>query len=161
MARAMRTRGTLDFSDAAVDSATGAVSLRAIVPNPEHTLLPGMFVNVRVTSGAEKAFRVPAAAVQSDDTGFFVLTVGGDDNARLKHITTDRLDTDAWIVTGGVADGDHVIVSGLQQTRPGSPVQASPWQPPAAGQGRATPRRNSRGSRACRSSSSTARSSRG
>jgi membrane fusion protein (multidrug efflux system) len=45
--------GTLDFSDAAVDSATGAVSLRAIVPNPDHTLLPGMFVNVRVTSGAQ------------------------------------------------------------------------------------------------------------
>jgi membrane fusion protein (multidrug efflux system) len=123
--------GALDFSDAAVDSTTGAVSLRAIVPNPEHALLPGMFVNVRVTSGTEKAFRVPAAAVQSDDTGFFVITVAADNKALLKHITTDRLDTDAWIVTGGIADGDRVIVSGLQQTRPGSPVQASPWQPPA------------------------------
>lgn len=123
--------GTLDFSDAAVDSSTGAVSLRAIVPNPEHALLPGMFVNVRVTSGAQKAFRVPVAAVQSDDNGFFVITIGTDEKAAVKHIITDRLDGDVWIVTSGIVSGDRVIVSGLQQTRPGSPVQASPWQPPA------------------------------
>jgi len=123
--------GTLDFADAAVDSATGSVTLRAIVPNPEHALLPGLFVNVRITSGAQTAFRIPAAAVQSDDTGFFVLTVAADDKAVVKHLTTDRLDGDVWIATGGVADGDRIIVSGLQQARPGSPVQATPWQPPA------------------------------
>ena len=123
--------GTLDFSDTAVDSATGSVTLRAIVPNPDHTLLPGMFVNVRVTSGAQTAFRIPATAVQSDDTGFFVLTIGADDKAAVKHLTTDRLDGDAWIATAGVAEGDRIIVSGLQQARPGSPVKATPWQPPA------------------------------
>ena len=124
--------GTLDFSDAAVDSATGAVSLRAIVPNPDHTLLPGMFVNVRVTSGAQLAFRVPAAAVQRDDIGFFVITVGADDKAAIKHITTDRLEGDVWIVTGGIASGDRIIVSGLQQVRPGGAVKPAPWQQPAA-----------------------------
>ena len=123
--------GTVDFSDAAVDSATGSVALRATVPNPDHALLPGMFVNVRVTSGAQTAFRIPATAVQSDDNGFFVLTVGADDKAAVKHITTDRLDGDVWIATGGVADGDRIIVSGLQQAKPGAPVKATPWQPPA------------------------------
>jgi membrane fusion protein, multidrug efflux system len=123
--------GTVDFSDAAVDSTTGSVTLRAIVPNPDHALLPGMFVNVRVTSGAQTAFRIPATAVQSDDKGFFVLTVGADDKAVVKHITTDRLDGDVWIVTGGVADADRIIVSGLQQAKPGAPVKATPWQPPA------------------------------
>jgi membrane fusion protein (multidrug efflux system) len=123
--------GTLDFSDAAVDSATGSVALRAIVPNPDHALLPGMFVNVRVSSGAQTAFRIPATAVQSDDNGFFVLTVGADDKAAVKHITTDRLDGDVWIASGGVADGDRIIVSGLQQARAGAPVKATPWQPPA------------------------------
>ena len=123
--------GTLDFSDAAVDSATGSVTLRAIMPNPDHSLLPGMFVNLIITTGAQTAFRIPAAAVQSDDTGFYVLTVGAEDKAAVKHITTDRLDGDAWIVTGGVSAGDRVIVSGLQQTRPGSPVKPEPWQPPA------------------------------
>jgi membrane fusion protein (multidrug efflux system) len=124
--------GTLDFSDAAVDSATGSVTLRAVLPNPDHILLPGMFVNVRVTSGAQTAFRIPATAVQSDDTGFFVLTIDADDKAAAKHITTDRLDGDAWIATGGVTEGDRIIVSGLQQARPGSAVKATPWQPPAA-----------------------------
>jgi membrane fusion protein (multidrug efflux system) len=57
--------------------------------------------------------------------------VGADEKAAVKRITTDRLEGDVWIVTSGIADGDRVIVSGLQQTRPGSPVQASPWQPPA------------------------------
>jgi membrane fusion protein, multidrug efflux system len=123
--------GTMDFSDAAVDSATGSVALRATVPNPDHALLPGMFVNVRVTSGAQTAFRIPATAVQSDDNGFFVLTVGADDKAVVKHITTDRLDGDVWIVAGGVADGDRIIVSGLQQAKPGAAVKATPWQPPA------------------------------
>jgi membrane fusion protein, multidrug efflux system len=124
--------GTLDFSDAAVDSATGSITLRAIVPNPERTLLPGMFVNVRVTSGAQTAFRIPATAVQSDDSGFFVLTIDANDKAAAKHITTDRLDGEVWIATAGVAEGDRIIVSGLQQARPGSPVKATPWQPPTA-----------------------------
>jgi membrane fusion protein (multidrug efflux system) len=124
--------GTLDFSDAAVDSSTGSVTLRAIVPNPEHTLLPGLFVNLRITTGAQTAFRIPAAAVQSDDTGFFVLTVDGSDKAVVKHLTTERLDGDVWIASGGVAEGDRIIVSGLQQVRPGGPVQATAWQPPAA-----------------------------
>jgi membrane fusion protein (multidrug efflux system) len=124
--------GTLDFSDAAVDSATGSVTLRAIVPNPERTLLPGMFVNVRVTSGAQTAFRIPATAVQGDDTGFFVVTVDAKDNAVVKHLATERLEGDVWIATGGVAEGDRIIVSGLQQVRPGGPVQATAWQPPAA-----------------------------
>jgi membrane fusion protein (multidrug efflux system) len=124
--------GALDFSAAAVDSATGSVTLRAIVPNPEHTLLPGLFVNLRITTGAQTAFRIPAAAVQSDDAGFFVVTVDGSDKAVVKHLTTERLDGDVWIATGGVADGDRIIVSGLQQVKPGSPVQATAWQPPAA-----------------------------
>jgi membrane fusion protein (multidrug efflux system) len=123
--------GTLDFADAAVDSATGSVALRATVPNPDHSLLPGSFVNLTITAGAQTAFRIPAAAVQSDDTGFYVLTVGADDKAAVVHITTDRLDGDAWIVTGGIKAGDRIIVSGLQQTRPGSPVKPEPWQPPA------------------------------
>jgi len=124
--------GTLDFSDAAVDSATGSVTLRAIVPNPEHTLLPGLFVNLRITTGAQTAFRIPAAAVQSDDAGFFVVTVDAGDKAVVKHLTTERLDGDVWIASGGVAEGDRIIVSGLQQVRPGSPVQATASQPPTA-----------------------------
>ena len=109
------------------------MTLRAIVPNPEHTLLPGLFVNLRITTGAQTAFRIPAAAVQSDDAGFFVVTVDGSDKAVVKHLTTERLDGDVWIASGGVAEGDRIVVSGLQQVRPGGAVQATAWQqPPAA-----------------------------
>jgi membrane fusion protein, multidrug efflux system len=125
--------GTLDFSDAAVDASTGTVTLRALIPNPDHALLPGMFVNLRIKSGEQTAFRIPAAGVQSDDVGFFVLTVGADDKVEIKHLKTDRLDGAVWIVVSGVADGDRIIVSGLQQARAGAPVKPVPWQPDAAG----------------------------
>jgi membrane fusion protein, multidrug efflux system len=124
--------GTLDFSDAAVDAATGAVSLRGIVPNPDHTLLPGMYVNVRVSIGERKhAYLVNQAAVQRDAKGAFVLVIGADGKVVQKRITADSMRGDSWVVTGGLDDGDQVIVSGIQRARPGSPAKGTPWQPNA------------------------------
>jgi len=125
--------GTLDFSDTAVDAATGAVSLRGIVPNPEHTLLPGMYVNVRVSVGElKRAYLVNQAAVQRDATGAYVLVIGGDGKVVQKRITADSLRGDNWIVTDGLADGDQIIVSGVQKARPGSPAKGTPWQATAS-----------------------------
>src|SRR5205807_1388876 len=93
-------RGTLDFRDASVDPATGAVALRALVPNPEHQLLPGMFVGVRLTSGVvNRAFLVPQAALQRDGTGPYVLTVGPDDKVVEKRVAVEALEGPSWIVT--------------------------------------------------------------
>jgi membrane fusion protein (multidrug efflux system) len=125
--------GTLDFSDTAVDAATGAVSLRGIVPNPEHTLLPGMYVNVRVSVGElKRAYLVNQAAVQRDATGAYVLVIGGDGKVVQKRITADSLRGDNWIVSDGLADGDQIIVSGVQKARPGSPAKGTPWQATAS-----------------------------
>jgi len=125
--------GTLDFSDTAVDAATGAVSLRGIVPNPEHTLLPGMYVNVRVSVGElKRAYLVNQAAVQRDATGAYVLVIGGDGKVVQKRITADSLRGDNWIVTDGLGDGDQIIVSGVQKARPGSPAKGTPWQATAS-----------------------------
>jgi membrane fusion protein (multidrug efflux system) len=122
--------GTLDFSDQAVDAATGAVSLRGTVPNPQHRLLPGQFVNVRLTMGELKhVWLVSQRAVQRDTNGAFVLAVGADGKVEQKRIKTDRLRGDSWIVTDGLADGDQVIVSGLQKATPGQPAKATPWSP--------------------------------
>ena len=119
--------GTLDFRDASVDPATGAVALRALVPNPEHQLLPGMFVGVLLTSGEVKhAFLVPQAALQRDATGPYVLAVGGDDKVIEKRVGVEALQGPEWIVTEGLADGDRVIVSGTQNARPGATVAALP-----------------------------------
>ena len=124
--------GTLDFSDTAVDAATGAVSLRGIVPNPDHALLPGMYVNVRVSVGELKhAFLINQAAVQRDANGAYVLVVGADGKVVQKPVVADSVRGDSWIVASGLAEGDKVIVSGVQKARPGSPVHATAWQPPA------------------------------
>ena len=125
--------GSLDFSDTAVDAALGAVTLRGIVPNPDHVLLPGMYVNVQLELGEIKhAWLVPQLAMQRDGEGNFVMVVGADGKVVQKHVTTDRIEGSNWIVTGGIDDGDQIVVSGLQKLKPGGPAKATPWQPAPA-----------------------------
>ena len=132
--------GSLDFSDTAVDASTGAVTLRGIVPNPDHALLPGTFVNVKLELGEIKhAWLVPQLAVQRDAESNYVMVVGADGKVAQKPITTDRLDGSNWIVTGGIADGDQIVVSGLQKVKPGAPAKATPWQPAPAQPASAAP----------------------
>jgi membrane fusion protein (multidrug efflux system) len=124
--------GTLDFYDTAVDAATGAVSLRAIVPNPEHTLLPGQYVNVRLTLGdLARAWLISQQAVQRDGNSAYVLVVGADGKVVQKRIKAETLRGSDWVVTDGVADGDQIIVSGLMKVKPGAEAKATPWQPDA------------------------------
>lgn len=124
--------GTLDFSDTAVDPATGAVTLRATVANPNRDLLPGQYVNVRLTVGnLAHAWRVSQAAVQRDGQGAYVLVVGGDGKVVQKRIAADTMQNGNWIVTDGLADGDQIIVSGVMKARPGAPAKATPFQPAA------------------------------
>lgn len=125
--------GTLDFSDTAVDAATGAVTLRGVVPNPQHRLLPGMYVNVHLTVGEYKhAWLVSQLAVQRDGQGAYVFVVGADGNVAQKRITTGALKGDSWIVTDGIADGDQIVVSGVQKVQPDKPAKAVPWKAPGS-----------------------------
>jgi membrane fusion protein (multidrug efflux system) len=127
-------KGTLDFSDTTVDPATGAVSLRGVIPNKDHGLLPGMYVTIRATLGQQHdVFKVPQAALQRDATGPYVLVVGGDGNVARKNVITDTAQNGDWIVTSGVAAGDEVIVSGIQRAKAGQPAKGTPWQPPTPG----------------------------
>lgn len=124
--------GTLDFSGDVVDPATGAISLRARVPNPDRTLLPGTFVTIKATLAEQRAaFLVPHAAVQRDAEGAYVLVVGQDGKVVRKNIATTQSQDGHWVVGSGVAAGDQVIVSGVQRAQPGQPAKATPWQPPA------------------------------
>ncbi|MEO5625352.1 MAG: efflux RND transporter periplasmic adaptor subunit [Dokdonella sp.] len=127
--------GTLDFSDVSVDAATGAVTLRGLVPNPQHRLLPGMYVNVHLTAGEYKrAWLVSQLAVQRDGQGAFVFVVGADGKVAQKRITMGPLRGDSWIVTGGLADGDQIVVSGVQKVQPDKPANAVPWKADGAEQ---------------------------
>ena len=142
--------------------ATGAVALRARVPNPEHTLLPGTFVTLKATLGEQReAYRVPQVAVQRDTQGAYVLVVGKDGKVARKDVAADRLDGSDWIVGSGVAAGDRVIVSGLQRAQPGQPAKAVPWTPEQHGRRRARPPRRPRADPPCPAISSTIRCSRG
>jgi membrane fusion protein (multidrug efflux system) len=125
--------GTLDFSDVAVNATTGAVNLRALVPNPQHELLPGMFLSLTVNLGQQNnVILVPQQALQRDTIGAYLLDVGPDGKVARKDVTTTDSDGTNWIVTSGLANGDQVIVTGLQSVHEGEAVDTSPWQPPAA-----------------------------
>lgn len=124
--------GTVNFADLAVDPQTGAVSLRASVPNPDRSLLPGMFVKLRLTLGQRHhAFEVPQAAVLRDAQGAYLLLVGADNKVQSKRVTLDGQRGPAWVVESGLQDGDRVIVSGVQKAKAGATVQPVPYQPDA------------------------------
>jgi membrane fusion protein, multidrug efflux system len=124
--------GTLDFSDPAVNATTGTVNLRALVANPQHLLLPGMYVTLTARFGQQNnVFLVPQQALLRDTEGPYLLVVEKDSKVARKDIDTNAsLGTD-WIVTKGLADGDQVIVTGALIAHEGMEVTTSPWQPPA------------------------------
>ncbi|MGB5472124.1 MAG: efflux RND transporter periplasmic adaptor subunit, partial [Gammaproteobacteria bacterium] len=117
--------GTLDFSDLAVDPGTGALSLRAVLPNPDHQLLPGMFVKLRLTTGViDGAFVLPQAAVVRDNQGAYALTVDAQGKVVQRRLQTHGMTRTGWIVTGALSDGEQVIVEGLQKVQPGGTARA-------------------------------------
>lgn len=126
--------GTVDFSSTTVDPATGAVNLRAQIPNPKHSLLPGMYVTLKAQLGQQhKVFLLPQAAVQRDTVGAYVFIVGKDGKVARRYVTLGAASDGHWVVTGGIAAGDQVVVSGVQNVKEGAPAKASPWKPQAEG----------------------------
>ncbi len=125
--------GTLDFSATTVDPATGAVSLRAQLPNPDHVLLPGAFVSFKANLGERSnAYLVPQQAVLRDAQGSYALVVGKDGNVARKNVVLDGQQDGHWLVSSGLAAGDQIIVSGLQKVKEGAPAKPTPWQPTGA-----------------------------
>ncbi|EAA5227070.1 multidrug efflux pump subunit AcrA [Salmonella enterica subsp. diarizonae] len=117
--------GTLEFSDVTVDQTTGSITLRAIFPNPDHTLLPGMFVRARLQEGTKPtALLVPQQGVTRTPRGdATVLVVGADNKVETRQIVANQAIGDKWLVTDGLKAGDRVVVSGLQKVRPGAQVK--------------------------------------
>ncbi|QPI42060.1 MULTISPECIES: efflux RND transporter periplasmic adaptor subunit [Pectobacterium] len=117
--------GTLEFSDVTVDETTGSITLRAIFPNPQHNLLPGMFVRARLDSGVNPtALLVPQQGVTRDPRGqATAMVVGEGDKVEPRTLTTSKAVGDKWLVTEGLKAGDRVIVTGLQKISPGAQVK--------------------------------------
>jgi membrane fusion protein, multidrug efflux system len=124
--------GTLEFSEVTVDEGTGSVTLRALMPNPEHLLLPGMFVREVIQEGVRQdAVLAPQQGVSHDQKGEpNALVVGPDNTVELRTIATDRAIGDQWLVTSGLKPGDRVIVEGIQSAKPGAKVVPEEYRPP-------------------------------
>ena len=117
--------GRLEFSGTSVDPGTGSVKLRAVFANPKGLLLPGMYVRARVEQGKDDALLVPAKAVAHDPQGRpTVLVVDASGKVGQRVLQASTLQDGAWVVTGGLNDGERVIVAGLQQAKPGMTVRA-------------------------------------
>lgn len=122
--------GSVDFTGLAVDPNTGTVDVRALLPNPDHALLPGMFVTVRLTLGVLKdTFSLPQAAIQRDAASAYVFLLDAEDKVVEKRITLGDQNGANWIVTSGITAGEHVIVSGTQNVHPGDKVRSITYQP--------------------------------
>ena len=117
--------GTLSFADVTVDPATGSQTIRAVFPNPQHLLLPGMFVRGELSQGIQaRGMLVPQRAVSRDERGRpTVLVVGKNNMSELRVIQADRTSGDNWIVTGGLKPGEKVITDAGPLVRPGIPVK--------------------------------------
>lgn len=128
--------GVLQFRDVTVDPTTGSVILRAVFPNPQGFLLPGMFVRAVMMEGVvDRAILIPQQAVSRDPKGNpAALVVGEGEKVESRRLTLDRALGDQWLVTAGLAPGERVVVEGLQKVRPGTVVKAvvQAAGPPAA-----------------------------
>jgi membrane fusion protein (multidrug efflux system) len=127
--------GTLKFSEVTVDQSTGSITLRAIFPNPKHTLLPGMFVRAILEEGVnEHAILVPQRGVTRNPAGnALVMVVGSEEKVEPRVIKVLRTVGENWLVSEGLKAGDRVILEGLQKALPGTPVKVVPFASKAYG----------------------------
>ena len=117
--------GVLDFADVQTDASTGTVAMRAVFPNPDAVLVPGLYVTLRVEGqSGEARVLVPQMAVQETIEGKFVLVVDDQNQVAQHFIQTGSREGALLVVNSGLEAGDRVIVEGLQKVRPGVTVTA-------------------------------------
>lgn len=125
--------GKLLFSDLTVDATSGQITLRAEVPNPAGTLLPGLFVRVRLEQAqVSNAITLPQQAVTRSPQGDSVMVVAADGKVAPRPIKVGGQQRGQWVILDGLQNGDQVMVDGFQKLRGGAPVKPVPWQIPGS-----------------------------
>ncbi|QAA93431.1 efflux RND transporter periplasmic adaptor subunit [Pollutimonas thiosulfatoxidans] len=121
--------GELQFSDVSVDPGTGMVALRAVFPNPDHRLLPGMFVRATLEEGVRSnAILLPQRGITRSATGeATALVLNADDQVEARILETSRTVGDQWLVDSGIQPGERLIVEGVQKVKPGASASAVPF----------------------------------
>lgn len=119
--------GQLEFSEVSVDEGTGSVTLRAVFPNPNHDLLPGMFVHAQLQAGVNsQAILAPQQGVTRNLKGQpTALVVDQDNKVELRELKADRTVGNQWLINDGLNSGDRLITEGLQFVKPGDEVRVS------------------------------------
>jgi membrane fusion protein (multidrug efflux system) len=131
--------GKLLFSDLTVDSTSGQITLRAEVPNPAGTLLPGLFVRVRLEQAqVASAITLPQQAVTRSPQGDSVMVVNSDGKVAPRPVKVGAQQGGQWVILDGLQSGDQVMVDGFQKLRGGAPVKAVPWQAPGSAPAKAS-----------------------
>lgn len=119
-------QGHVNFAGSAVDTNLGTVQLRAEFPNPDLTLLPGEYLRVRLSGGAQPGVAVPQTAVLQGDKGPFVWIVNTDNQAEQRVVQTGAWIGDEWQIHAGLTEGDTIILDNLLKLEPGGPVDPQP-----------------------------------
>jgi membrane fusion protein (multidrug efflux system) len=121
-------QGQLKFSEVTIDQSTGSITLRAIMPNPNGILLPGLFVKARVHVGSKDAVLVPQrATMRQPDGSLTVYLVNVNNQVVAKKINPIKSIGSDYVVTTNLDSGEKLIVTGYQKVRPGATVNAVPW----------------------------------
>jgi len=115
-------QGTLDYAAPTVSQATGTLAVRAILSNPHRSLLPGYFVRVRVPYERQNALLVPEAALGSDQSGRYVLTIGKDNVVEQRKVTIGPRVGDLRVIETGLKPDDQVVIDGILRAIPGEKV---------------------------------------
>jgi len=118
--------GKLELTEVSVDEATGTVTLRAIFPNPQHELLPGMYVRANVTNGVKTdAILAPQQGITRDAKGnATALVVDKENKVESREVVADRVIGNKWLITSGLNSGDKLIVEGTGKVQAGMSVKA-------------------------------------
>ena len=129
-----RQPGRLAFSEVTVDPATGSYTLRVVVPNPDHVLLPGIYTRAVIGSGTrENAILVPQRGIARDPKGgATAMLLSAEGKVEARPVKVSRTIGDQWLVEEGLAAGDRVIVEGLQKIAPGMPAKVASPAPASA-----------------------------
>ncbi|MEH6566762.1 MAG: efflux RND transporter periplasmic adaptor subunit [Halopseudomonas sp.] len=120
--------GKLEFSEVSVDSGTGSVTLRAVFPNPDEMLLPGMFVHAQLIAGAKSdAILAPQQGITRTPRGTATaMVVNAENKVEVREVKTERTVGNRWLISSGLNDGDRLITEGLQFVQPGVEVNVKP-----------------------------------
>ena len=125
-------QGIIDYTSNRVDPSTGTIEVRSVFSNPDHLLVPGLFVRIRVPANKGRALLIPDLAVQVDQSGRYVLVVDDQNVAQQRRIKAGVLVDGLRVITEGLSASDWVVVNGLQRARPGTVVKPIRQSAPAA-----------------------------